>query len=483
MSWEDRVKYKDGTDAPSWEGRVKYAEDQSEKSLSGFMSNFKDSAIEYGTDFIQLPKDVFGMGIDLVGDILSGGEIDIDTNNPTAAGFKALATEEGRAALGEYYKERYGGLEEFQNALYEDPVGVASDIAMLAMPASALKNVAKVGGKLGVQGADSVADTFQKAQKLLDKGDLVNASGLAFTTGVNKLAADEYATKLYQEIIKPSNTIPQETKTQIINHMLDTGITPDMKGQNAAQARISDALAQSDELIEGSSATMPAETMMDYLVDQANPSPEVINSDASAINRAAVAQSRLDKMGPHFGNTSDAGPVMRPDLSAQEVRAQRRVADDQVKYDKGGQANTSSDAAKLNKGQADYLRAQLGEMVPEIKPLNRQISMDIPAKEFAELAAQRAGNNNTIGLGAKMMGSGDLWKGLLMMTADNPANKARVARYVRSVKENPLLMRDAPLAATARNLLQFEGRQGEYVADILRQNAEEEEERRRRERG
>ena len=454
-----------------------YAEE--ERSLSGFGSNFVDSAVEFGTDFIQLPKDVLGMGIDLVGDIVSGGEIDIDTNNPTAAGFKALATEEGRAALGEYYKERYGGLEEFQNALYEDPVGVASDIAMLAMPASALKNVAKVGGKLGVKGADSVADTFQRAQKLLDKADPINASGLAFSAGVNKLAADDYATKLYQEIIKPSNTIPQETKTQIINHMLDTGITPDMDGANAAQARISDALAQSDELIEGSSATIPAETMMDYLVDQANPSPEVINSDASAIDRARVAQARLDRMDPHFGNTSEAGPVMRPDLTAQEVRAQRRSADDQVKYDKSGQANTSSDAAKLNKGQADHLRYELGEMVPEIKPLNRQISMDIPAKEFAELAAQRAGNNNTIGLGAKVMGSGDLWKGLLMMTADNPANKARVARYVRSVKENPLMMRDAPLMATARNLLQFEGRQGEYVAELLR----EEEERRKREEG
>lgn len=493
MSWKDSAKSTNGNKGketppvlPRWKADQNPSAEpvpaeavDREKTLSGFGSNLVDSALEFGKDFIQMPKDLIAMGWDGAGDIYSRRPLDIDTDNPTAAGFKALTTEEGRAALGQYYKDRYGGVQEFQDALYEDPVGVMSDIAMFAMPASALKNVAKVGGKLGVQGADSVADTFQRAQKLLDKADPINASGLAFSAGVNRLAGDDYATKLYQEIIKPSNSIPQETKAQIINHMLDTGITPDMKGQNAAQARISDALAQSDELIEGSSATMPAETMMDYLVDQANPSPEVINRDASAINRAAVAQSRLDKMDPHFGNTGDAGPVRRPDLTAEEVRAQRRSADDQVKYDKAGQANTSSDAAKLNKGQADQLRYELGEMVPEIKPLNRQISMDIPAKEFAELAAQRAGNNNTIGLGAKMMGSGDLWKGLLMMTADNPANRARVARYVRSVKENPLLMRDAPLMANTRNLLQFEGRQGEYVAELLR----EEEERRKREEG
>jgi hypothetical protein len=475
MGWEDEAIFLDKKETGGNEPQIR----EEEKSLSGFGSNFADSAIEFGNDFIQLPKDVIGMGADLVGDLLSGRDIDIDTNNPTAAGFKALATEEGRAALGEYYKERYGGIEEFKTALYEDPVGVASDIAMLAMPASALKNVAKVGSKLGVKSADSVADTFQKAQKLLDKADPINASGLAFTAGVNKLAADEYATKLYQEIIKPSNTIPQDTKTQIINHMLDTGITPDMNGANNAQARISNALAQSDEIIEGSTATMPAGDMLGYYDRQANPSQATINRDATSVGRARVAQGRIDELSPSFANSSPEGPVQRPDLTAQEVRSQRRVFDDEVSRDKAGKANTSSNNAKLDKGQADYLRGVLGEMVPEIQPLNRQISMDIPAKEFAEKAAQMAGNNNTIGLGAKVMGGSNLLKGLLMMTADNPANKARVARYVHGAKNNPLLMRDAPLKNNLRNLLQFEGRQGEYVADLLRQNAEEEEERRK----
>lgn len=453
-----------------------------EKTLGGFRSNAIDSAIEFGKDFVQLPMDVASMALDAGVSFLPGGDGVVDTDNPTAAGVKALMTEEGRAALGQYYKDRYGGVEELTAAMYQDPVGVLSDLAMFAMPASAIKNLSKAAGKAGVKGGDTVGDIFEKSQKLLEKADPINGAGLAFTTGVNKLGADDYATKLYQEIIKPSNTIPQDTKTEIINHMLDTGITPDMKGQNAAQARISDALAQSDEIIDGSTATMPAGDMLGYYDRQANPSPEVINSDATAVNRARVAQGRVEELSPHFANSSPEGPVQRPDLTAREVRSQRRIFDDEVSRDKAGRANTSSDNAKLDKGQADYLRAQLGEMVPEIKPLNRQISMDIPAKEFAELAAQRVGNNNTIGLGAKMMGSGNLWKGLLMMTADNPANKARLARYVRSAKENPLLMRDAPLASNMRNLLQFEGRQGEYVADVLRQNAEEEEERRRRER-
>ena len=261
-----------------------------------------------------------------------------------------------------------------------------------------------------------------------------------------------------------------------------------MDGANAAQARISDALAQSDEFIEGSSATMPAADMLEYYEGQANPSQRDINSDATAVRRARVAQGRADDLMPHFGNTSEAGPVYRPDLTAQEVRSQRRVFDDEVSRDKAGRANTSSDNAKLDKGQADYLRRVLGEMVPEIKPLNRQINMDIPAKEFAELAAQRVGNNNTIGLSDIVSfsggnsGLGSFMRGLTSMAVRSPANRARVARYVHGAKNNPLLYRDAPLANNVRNLLQFEGRQGEYVADILRQNAEEEEERRRRER-
>lgn len=477
--WEEYQSPSTAQEAPQTGPWTRYAPE--EKSLSGFGENVVDSAVEYGKDFIQMPKDVLTMaadlGIDTWGAIFHGGEIDVDTDNPTAAGFKALMTEEGRAALGEYYADRYGGLDNFQESLYNDPIGVISDIAMVAMPAMAAKNIAKGASKVGVKGADTVADAFERAQKTLDKFDPINATGLAVTTGVNRLASDDYATKLYQEIIKPSNTIPQDTKTEIINHMLDTGITPDMAGANAAQTRISDALSQSDAIVEGSTATMPASDMLGYYEGQANPSQATVDMDASAIARAKAAQARVDAMKPSFSPVGEDGPLYRPDLTAEQVRGQRRSADDQVKYDKGGQANTSSDNAKLNKGQADYLREALGEMVPEIKPLNQQISMDIPAKEFAELAAQRAGNNNTIGLGAKAMGAGSLAKGLLMMVADNPANKARVARYVHGAKNNPLMMRDAPLLNTGRNLLQFEGRQGEYVAELLR----EEEERRKRE--
>ena len=65
------------------------------------------------------------------------------------------------------------------------------------------------------------------------------------------------------------------------------------------------------------------------------------------------------------------------------------------------------------------------------------------------------------------------------MIARSPRNRARLARYIHSAKHDPLMFRDSKLMNNTRNLLQFEGRQGEYVAELLRQNAEEEEERRR----
>lgn len=454
---EIKAKLESGTFTPAEEAILREAMESApeEKTVSGFGSNLVDSAVEFGKDFAQLPIDAFSMA--------AGGS----TNNPSMAGIQALTTEQGREALGQYYKERYGGVENFQDTLYEDPVGVLSDLAMFAMPASIAKNVAKATQKVGVPGSDTVASAFENAQRLLEKADPINAGVLAFNTGVNKLAADDYATKLYQEIIKPSNTIPQDTKTRIIQHMLDTGITPDADGVSLAQSRISDALSQSDELIEGSSEVMPSDRMLTYYASEANPTASTIRQDATSIGRSKIAQRRYDELEESF---VDGQP-----LTAQDVRAQRRVFDEEVSYDKSGKANTSSDNAKLDKGQADHLRRELGEMVPEIKPLNEQISNDIPAKEFAELAEQRYGNNNTIGLGAKMMGSGSLLKGLLMMTADNPANKGRFARYVNSVKNDPLVLRESPLAPNARSLLQFEGRQGEYVMGLLEELMRKEE--------
>lgn len=454
---EIKAKLESGEFTPAEQAILRKAMESApeDKTVSGFGSNLVDSAVEFGKDFVQLPIDAISMA--------AGGS----TNNPSMAGIQALTTEQGREALGQYYKERYGGVENFQDTLYEDPVGVLSDLAMFAMPASVAKNAAKAAQKVGVPGSDVVSSAFENAQRILEKADPINAGVLAFNTGVNKLAADDYATKVYQEIIKPSNTIPNDTKKRIIQHMLDTGITPDMEGANLAQSRISDALAQSDELIENSNEVMTPDRMLTYYANEANPTASTINQDATSVRRAKVAQRRYDELEDSF---IDGQP-----LTAQEVRAQRRVFDDEVNYGKSGKANTSSDNAKLDKGQADHLRRELGEMVPEIKPLNEQISNDIPAKEFAELAEQRYGNNNTIGLGAKMMGSGNLWKGLLMMTADNPANKGRFARYVNSVKNDPLVLRDSPLAPNARSLLQFEGRQGEYVMGLLEELMRKEE--------
>ena len=460
MGWKDEAVFVDADSATD------------EKTLDGFGSNLASSAYEFATDFVQMPKDLLVMAADGIGDLALGKEWDVDTDNPTAAGVKALATEEGRAALGQYYKDRYGGVQEFQDALYEDPIGVMSDLAMFAMPAMAAKNLAKGVSKAGVQGADGAAETFERIQKVLEKADPINLAGLGVTTGVNRLAQDDYAIKLYQEIIKPSNTISPEGKARVIQHMLENGITPDANGAGNAQTRISDALAESDRLIDESTGTQRVsadEAMRGYYLDQAQ-NPDIMN-EASSIDRAAAANARMDKLDIY----EDA-----PDMDALEVREQRRDADREVKYDKEGNANTSSANAALNKGQADHLREILGDMVPEIRPLNKQISMDIPAKEFAELAAQRVGNNNTIGLGDIVSfsggsGLGSFMRGLTSMAVRSPKNRAKLARYIHSAKHDPLMFRDSKLYNNTRNLLQFEGRQGEYVAELLREMAEEEE--------
>ena len=328
----------------SWKDSATPVDD--EMTLDGFSSNLVRSAYEFGTDFIQMPKDLISMGLDGAGDLLAGREWDVDTDNPTAAGFKALGTEEGRAALAQYYKDRYGGVEEFQRALYEDPVGVMSDLAMFAMPAMAAKNIAKGVTKAGVKGAEGAAETFERVQKVIEKADPINLAGLGFTAGVNKLAADDYAVKLYQEVIKPSNTISPEGKARVIEHMLENDIYPDADGAAYAQGRISDALAASDELIEQSTGDVRVnadEAMRGYYIDQMQ-NPDLMN-EASSIDRAAEAGRRMDKLDIY----EDA-----PEMDALEVRQQRRDADAQVKYDKEGKANTSSAQAALNKGQADH---------------------------------------------------------------------------------------------------------------------------------
>lgn len=454
-----------------------------EKSVSGFIDNLGESGWEYAKGFVETPIDLAKWGAEELAEVFDADisdYIDVD-DNPTRDGITGLYNNENgeREALMNYFGDRYGSVDGFTEALYNDPVGVLSDASMLAMPAAGLKNVARAA----TRGADNaVSNTFQKMSQITSKMDPLALGEVGVKTGINKLADNNKAIDLYTEVIKPSqsgnNRLGQlSTREGIITYMLDNGIEPTRKGVEQLEERLKAASKAADRIVDSADNTIPSEDLLGYYEDVVvNPRTDL---DMNADELASVANSRYEKLDPIYGPESGFGP-----LNMQQLREMRRNADKRVNHNRVNQvaeANTNV----LDRGQADYLRGLLSDELEELRPINKQISGDLDALEYATQAAKRQANNNSIGLSdaivASTLGGGGFTAGgvpgaiasatgglLLSKLATSPLPKIKAAKLIHAAKNQPLVMRDvSPYRQGLFDVTQFLNRPVEEMLEEL----------------
>lgn len=456
-----------------------------EKSFSGFVSNLGESGLDYLQGFIDTPIDLAKWGAEELAEVFDADIsefVDIE-NNPTRDGITGLYNNENgeREALMNYFSDRYGSVDGFTEALYNDPVGVLSDASMLAMPAAGLKNVARAVTK----GADNaVSDTFQKMSQITSKMDPLALGEVATKTGINYLGDADKAVDLYTEVIKPSqsskNRLGQlSTREGIINYMLDNGIEPTRRGVEQLEERLKVASKAADEIVDSSNKTVPTEAVLGYYEDVMN-NPQV-RTDLNSRQLSEAAGARYENLTPDYG--PDAG---QPPLNMRELREMRRNADGRVNHNsvnQVGEANTTI----LDRGQADYLRGMLSDQLEELRPINEQISGDLDALEYATQAAKRQANNNGLSLsdillstsagvggsgGGPVSAAASAAGGLLLSKAlTSPIPKIKRAKLYHAAKNDPLVMRDvSPYRQSLLDVTQFINRPIEEMLEELEES-------------
>lgn len=150
---------------------------EKQKSLGGFAGN------------------ILGSGAKLVGDIGSAVLNPIDTakniyNLGSGIVQLAIPEEQGNEklarAVGQFYADRYGGLDKAWNTLYNDPVGMAADIStVLGGGGALLKGVGSLSKASGLTRAGSV---LSKAGRTIDPLSVVGKAGGVIGKGKSKLA-------------------------------------------------------------------------------------------------------------------------------------------------------------------------------------------------------------------------------------------------------------------------------------------------------
>lgn len=163
-------------------------------------SSSSDAPMKSRAEWSDIYKNILPSGYELAKSVV---QPIIDPIN-TYKGLKSLVTDpKAREAVGEFYKNRYGGWENVRNTLITDPLGLASDVAsVLTLGSGAAAGASKA---LGVAGRATAASKAATVAKGLGKaGELVDplfstAKGtgkiikpiIGFTTGAGSQAIGE----------------------------------------------------------------------------------------------------------------------------------------------------------------------------------------------------------------------------------------------------------------------------------------------------
>lgn len=145
------------------------------------VTNIPSSALQYG-------KDIFTAVTDPIGTAKSIGELGLGIIQLAIPGEQA--SEQQAKAVGQYFANRYGGMENLKKTIATDPVGFLGDASVL------LTGGASIAGKVG--GLKEVAEAAKKAGQVIDPLAIASKpvalaleSGLGLTTGVGREAVQE----------------------------------------------------------------------------------------------------------------------------------------------------------------------------------------------------------------------------------------------------------------------------------------------------
>jgi hypothetical protein len=351
-------------------------------------------------------------------------------------------------AVGEFFKNRYGSVDRFQNTAMKDPVGVLADASGLISGGASL--VPKAGGIAKVARA---ADPAVLAANLTRKG-------------LGKIVPEKKPIEMMSSAVKWNTKTPRKTKESMARTMLDEGILPNYQGLEKAEKTIVSLNSQIDGLIDEatkSGRTIPRSRVFRHLkearqkaIEGGNPKTELkqINAFAKDLNET-WRKYDMKEFTPKQLQEFKKDMYKLTDFDAANLKSGR-----------------GTNAARKQAGRA--ARENLEKIAPEIRALNAREGKLYELMDQLPQKAQRIENRNAIsfnmapttglGLGLDyLLGTPGVGAaiGFGASAMDMPMPKARNALTLHRLKNAGLL--DAPIGPHLASQGLFNlGRQEDY---------------------
>ena len=412
-----------GSEAPQQPYEAKTIPTKAMQSVGKAAMNFPSSTMDLARgafDAFTSPKQTMQNMGDLVGGLVSKGGMGNKMLFGDISGKEQVAD-----SFIDSYKDRYGGLSNIQNTFENDPAGMLSDISGMGVVAPA-----KMGAALRAI-------------------DPLNAIA-------NK------ATKIASKIPKPFSSRMMESATNF-----DSGIEPHLVSADMVERRIVPSLKgvrKVNKMAKKQNATIAGK------IDQADSqgwkfNPESITAPLDDLRQEYGSIGKADRR----GNIRAINKVERQFLHGiegekmipSELQSLKKDYYDKVNYSKNPLAPTDPMVAKAQKVLGQSAKTHLENIMPSLKPLNKEYGKLLTIKKHLPATVHDIRNRrlmqgvNMLGLtGAGHLiapGAGGAMIGLGLSIFDQPAVKSRAAILMNEMaKKTPtkalLQNRRLPLA-------------------------------------
>lgn len=316
----------------------------------------------------------------------------------TAKGLGTLAAEWPQAvtgqeapswqALGDYFKQRYGGFENLKQTIAKDPVGFAAELSTLLGGAGA---AAKMAGEAG--NVSKLATAGKALEKASDITNPVNAAMTAVKAplaAVGKVSPSQTIERLYESGLKPSTTLSEKIRSKRIQTAISEGIPVSKSGLQKSKGLIQDLNDEiksriadySNSTIERDKILAPVEDLKQtYQQGKALPS-EAVNEVQKVIDEFKTSQP-------------EQIPIGKVQIFKQDLN---KTLDDFYKKINRGETLKPNEWAETRAALADGMRQQITDILPELKNLNQREGSLIELNKSLRQAVNRIDNKNILSL-------------------------------------------------------------------------------------
>lgn len=415
------------------------------KSVGGFAKNIIKSAGGFIADTAKGVYNSLRHPVETVDNIATpiAGAVESGIEHITGKPFSDQSDINKGKAVAEFYKNRYGSVENILNTLYNDPVGFAADASAVA---------SLVGGTFEKAGELSKISQLTKAGEVTSKtGEILDPIQSSMKVAGKVLpdrAVESVSKRLYQSALKPSGT-PEEA-SRIVQTGLRERIPVSEHGYNQVQNIIHDinkevenqikAGTQSEKL--GMALTAPPKLKSAAITGERSTLGEGILIDGHSVAErlSEVRDFYRDTVAPHT-YLEDLDKLESSFLNAHgkaiPIEQAQKLKQNTYQVLRKAYGEMKSAQIEGQKALARGLKEEIVKQYPEINNLNGRETALIELEDQLERFVKRNGNTQIVGIGTPitaMAGAAlspskklGLIAGFAKAALDNPEIKSKLA--------------------------------------------------------